>query len=229
MSVFCYKPLKPPVRLGDTLRLQREQRGWNIEHIEYTCHIPRKYVAALEHGRFSDLPPAKPHRLAYVKQYAQLLGLNANECASQFCHENGLAGVSQRVQVHDHKKRPNTGRSISVIIQHIAIALGIILFTSYLVWQVKGIIEPPTLNVVAPLDGSVVSERTILVEGDVETGARLTVNGQEVAGDSHGQFRIPIDVVEGLNTLTIAATKKHGKTTQKFINVIVKPTTFNNR
>jgi hypothetical protein len=48
-----------------------------------------------------------------------------------------------------------------------------------------------------------------------------------VAGDGNGQFRVPIDLVEGLNTLTITATKKHGKTTQRLINVILKPALFN--
>lgn len=228
MSVFCYKPIKIPVRLGERFRSTRESYGWNIESAERRSHIPRKYMTALETGKFDDLPRAKAHRLAYVKQYATILGLDAEDCTSQFCNENGLTGVSHIVKITS-ATAAQRGQSISVIVRNIVLTLCIFLFIGYLAWQVKGIIEPPSLTVVSPLDGSVVSERTILVQGEAESGTRLTVNGQEVAGDSRGQFRIPIDVVEGLNTLTIAATKKHGKTTERLINVILKPTVFNTK
>lgn len=225
MSVFCYKPIKRPVRLGERFRSEREGRGWSVASAELKSHIPIKYVTALENGRFDELPPAKAHRLAYVKHYAEVLGLNTEDCSTQFCRENGLAGLTKTITPakNAHAK---SGKSVSVIVRNAVLASCVVLFVGYLAWQVKGIIEPPILAVVSPLDGSVVSERTVLVQGEAEAGARLTVNGQEVAGDTRGQFRIPIDLVEGLNTLTVAATKKHGKTTERLVNVILKPTAF---
>lgn len=225
MSVFCSKPIKQPVRLGERFRSERENRGWNVSSIERLSHIPRKYLAALENGNFHELPDARAHRLAYVKHYASTLGLDAEECASQFFHENGLNGVSRKMKITQFAATQR-GQSISVIIRNIVVVSCVMLFIGYLAWQVKGIIEPPSLVIVTPLDGSVVSDRAVLVQGEAEAGTKLAVNGQEVAADSHGQFRIPIDLVEGLNTLTIAATKKHGKTTARLVNVILKPTTF---
>jgi transcriptional regulator with XRE-family HTH domain len=225
MSVFCSKPIKKPLRLGDLLAAEREKYGWSLADIQQKCHIPLKYVAALEAGRFVDLPTAKAHRLAYIRQYAAALNLNSDECLQQFSAENGLSGVSAELKAgqRTHSLR---GQSISAIARQLILASCVVLFFGYLVWQVKGIIEPPALTVLSPLDGSVVNDRTILVQGEAQAGTKLTINGQEVAGNSRGIFRIPLDLVEGLNTLSITATKKHGKTTERLVNVILKPTTF---
>lgn len=225
MSVFCSKPIKKPLRLGELFATEREKCGWSRGDIQEKCHIPLKYVDALETGRFADLPTAKAHRFAYVRQYAAALGLNSNECLQQFSAEDGLNGISAKLKT-DHQARSLRGQSVSAIVRQLILASCVALFFGYLVWQVKGIIEPPALTVLSPLDGSVVNDRSILVQGEAQAGTKLKINGQEVAGDSRGIFRIPLDLVEGLNTLSITATKKHGKTTERLVNVILKPTTF---
>lgn len=207
--------------LGEMFKMQREGQGFDTRSMRLRSHIPEKYMTALEHGHFSELPKAKAHRLAYVRQYATILGLDPDECTTQFYRENGLEDVVAKVTIPQNS-RAKTGKSISVIIKNIVVSSLVVLFAGYLIWQVKGIIEPPQLSILSPIDGSVVQDRTLLVEGQAAAGTNLTINGQTVAANTQGAFSIPIDLVPGLNTLTVNATKKHGKTTTRVVNVILK-------
>ncbi len=226
MAVFCYKPLKKPERLPDIFRSRREERGWSVASRELAGVIPAKYIQALEAGRFEQLPKARAHRLAYVRQYATILGLNPLECAEQFLHEQGLSDLS-----HEPKKTiltpiKNLSRAtVSLFIRNAAVAAVIMLFIGYLGWQVKTIAEPPVLALVSPEDGMIVREKTITVEGTTSPGTKLTLNGQELTLDSKRSFRVPLTLTYGLNNLTFVAQKKRGKTTTRVVHVIVKADT----
>lgn len=50
--------------------------------------------------------------------------------------------------------------------------------------------------------------------------------GVVIEVNDKGNFDVGLDLNQGLNTLTISATKKHGKTTTRIVNVIVKQNTF---
>lgn len=98
----------------------------------------------------------------------------------------------------------------------------VLLFGGYLATQIRGILKPPKLMVYAPQDGHVVTELATVVQGETEAEARLTINGQGVVVDEAGRFETKVDLTEGVNTITILATRKHGKTTTVVRNLVVK-------
>lgn len=211
MSIFCYKKIDPFVRLSDRLRQEREATGHTPETISDVTRIPLRYVQALESGEFQALPKTTAHRLAYVRAYAEAVGLAAKAVLDQFRRE---AGVSGTPSLHPHRTLPWFSLSSLSIVVRNAFLLGCVaLFAGYLFWHVRGILQPPELLVYTPIEGNVLTAPSTIVQGETERESRLTVNGQEIMVMENGKFEAKIDLSPGLNTIVIASAKKHGKTT----------------
>lgn len=221
MAIFCLKNLESPLRVGERLKKAREERGFSLPDISTKTHIPIKYVETIESGKFDNLPPAKAHRLAYIKKYAESLELNPTSFLYQYSKESDLENY---VLAHPHRHlKIHSLRSISFVFKNLAIAIAIIGFLSYLVWQINGILKPPKLSVFTPAEGYVSSHLTTLVQGETENEIKLTINGKEIMTNGKGQFEATVDLSNGVNTITISAFKKHGKTTTVTRHVVVKP------
>lgn len=220
MTVFCIKNLEPLTRVGERLKKTREQQNLSLEDVFKKTRIPLKYLEAIELAHFKELPPAKAHRLAYVREYAEMLKLNPASVLYQFSQESDLNNYSPSHPLRVLKFWPLN--SLSNIFRHIAVVVLVVGFVSYLVWQVNGVLQPPKLSVFTPVDGSISNKPVTLVQGETEKEVRLTVNGKEAMANNQGRFEVPIDLSNGLNTITISAIKKHGKTTTVTRHIIVK-------
>ncbi|MBI3762160.1 MAG: DUF4115 domain-containing protein [Chloroflexi bacterium] len=69
--------------IGALLRDTREARGLTIEDVERATRIRAKYLIAIEAGEFNALPSAAQAR-GFLRNYAQHLGLNADQLLTQF-------------------------------------------------------------------------------------------------------------------------------------------------
>ncbi|MBB5693952.1 helix-turn-helix domain-containing protein [Muricoccus pecuniae] len=77
-------------RVGEQLRDARLALGATLDEAADTLRINRRYLAALEEGRSRDLPgPA--YALGFVRSYARLLGLDADDLARRY-REAGAPG-----------------------------------------------------------------------------------------------------------------------------------------
>ena len=220
MAVFCLKNLEPLTRVGERLQKTRLEQNLSLEDIFKKTRIPLKYLSAIESGRFQELPQTKAHRLAYMRGYAEALDLNPASFLYQFsqeseteCHPRLPSG---------HLAKPWLFSSLSNIFKKITIAVLLASFLGYLVWQVNGILQPPKLTVFTPMDGYVSNHLTTLVQGETEKEIKLTINGKEIRPNDLGRFEISLDLSNGVNTITISAIKKHGKTTTITRHVMVK-------
>lgn len=68
--------------MGATLRQAREQRGLRLEDVAETTRIRIKFLAALEDERLGELP-AEVYARAFVRTYAELLGLDGELYAAE--------------------------------------------------------------------------------------------------------------------------------------------------
>lgn len=221
MTIFFAKKLTTPEkRLGAKLKEAREIFGINLNTASKALRVPAKYLNALEKNRFNDLPKAKIYRLNYLKEYARFLHLNEDETIEQFTKENGLKGIEQ---IHPKLSLKNAPLfSISIFARNLLIASFILLFVGYLTWQVKRVLEPPRLVVYNPAEGITLTERNVAVQGETEKECRLAINGQEIMPDEKGRFNLIVDLADGLNTIVITATKKHGKISTVTRHIVVK-------
>ncbi len=220
MTIFCIKNLEPLTRVGERLKKAREEKQLTLDDVYKKNRIPLKYLEAIESGRFKELPPAKSHRLAYIREYAETLDLNPASFLYQFSQECDLTNnipVSPR-----HTLKLWSFSSLSNIFKNVAVAVLLLGFLGYLTWQVNGILQPPKLTVFTPADGLVSNKPVTLVQGETEKEVRLTVNGKDIMPNDKGRFEIPVDLSNGVNTITISAIKKHGKVTTITRHIIVK-------
>ncbi len=224
MAVFCLKNLEPQLRVGQRLKKIREQKQLSLADISKKTRIPLKYLEAIEAARFKELPLAKAHRLAYIKEYAKILDLNPASLLYQFSQESDLHNTPT---IH-----PKTTlrfwllNSMSTVVRSVTTALFLLGFAGYLIWQVNGILQPPKLTIFSPNDGAISNKLTAVVQGETDKEVRLMVNGKEAMPNDKGRFEIVLDLSNGVNTITISAIKKHGKITTETRHIIVKPNTL---
>jgi len=69
--------------IGDSLKRAREERGLDIERVAEETRIARRFIAALEVEDFSVFP-GEPYALGFLRNYAEYLGLDANDLAASF-------------------------------------------------------------------------------------------------------------------------------------------------
>ncbi len=220
MPVFCLKNLESLTRVGERFKKAREEQQLSLIDIHKKSRIPLKYLEAIELGHFKELPPAKAHRLAYIREYAEALNLNPASFLYQFSQESDLTNYTPT-----HPRRALklwSFNSLSNIFRRLAVAILLVGFLGYLTWQVNGVLQPPKLTVFTPTDGYISNKLVTLVQGETEKEVQLTVNGKDTMPNGNGKFEISVDLSNGVNTITISAIKKHGKVTTVTRHVIVK-------
>ncbi|MCH5462055.1 helix-turn-helix domain-containing protein [Lactobacillus sp. LC28-10] len=72
--------------IGETLRDARIAKGFTLDDLQQTTKIQKRYLIAIEDGNFSDLPGDFYVR-AFIKQYAQTVGLDGNELLDEYSDE----------------------------------------------------------------------------------------------------------------------------------------------
>lgn len=221
MSAFQKKQLTPTKRVCLRLKEAREKNGMSLIELAKKTKLSKKYLEALEECRFNDLPPATVYQKNFVKCYVEALGINANPFLKQYLNEE---------VVKTNKTTPKTTEvtkagwlaSLPLILKFSLISLLIVIMASYLGLQIKHILEPPLLVIYSPEDGFITEQKSILVQGKTEKEVNVSINGQSVMNSEEGQFAEMINLSPGINTLSITAQKKHGKTTTETRHVVLK-------
>lgn len=220
VSAFFSKKLNGRTTLGERFQKARRDFGIDLKTAATAVRIPEKYLSALEKNRFQDLPGAKVYRQNYVRQYAKFLHLDENETSKQFAQEKGFKNLET---IHPKKPKRNAPLfSFSIFARNLLVVGLILLFTGYLGWQVKRVIEPPDLVIYNPAEGITVENHDIVIQGETEKECHVAINGQEITPDEKGRFNLSMNLSEGLNTIVVTATKKHGKTSSVTRHIVVK-------
>jgi len=73
---FCVTMFQ--IELGNQLRRARESKGFTLEDAEKTTGIRKRFLQAMEEGRFAELPGQIQAR-GFLRSYAGYLGLNPEE------------------------------------------------------------------------------------------------------------------------------------------------------
>ncbi|MEE8822816.1 MAG: helix-turn-helix domain-containing protein [Lactobacillus amylovorus] len=119
--------------IGDKLKSAREAKGLSIQDIEKATKIQSRYLEAIENNEFDKLPGDFYVR-AFIRQYAQVVGLDGKELLSDYHEdipeskpdeyvENSIDNKSEEVrETNDNKK--NLWKNY---LPRIAIGLGVII------------------------------------------------------------------------------------------------------
>jgi len=69
--------------IGQRLKEAREEKGITLEYLQETTKIQKRYLAAIEEENFQILP-GKFYAKAFIKEYANAVGLDADELIASF-------------------------------------------------------------------------------------------------------------------------------------------------
>ncbi len=160
------------------------------------------------------------YRKQFIKSYVEALGRDPLPFLEQFLDEEH---TEHELHVHPARNVTQWALHNVPLMIRTSIIIGVIsLFFGYIGLQVYRILTPPMLAVFTPFDGFVTDEPTLMVQGKTEPEVLLSVNGIELTHDDAGRFETVMTLAPGVNTLSITAEKKHGKTTSDMRRVIFK-------
>ena len=147
----------PSAEVGQLFRTAREDAGMTQDQAADALHLDVAVVSAIEAGRFDDLP-MRPYARGYVRNYARILGLDADELARRFDAADADR-PEPSVVVPRHRVMPKTELALrplavgyAAIVAVLLIALGAVLWTAWRVqdWQFPFLaddsVEPPAVE-----------------------------------------------------------------------------------
>ncbi len=110
-------------------------------------------------------------------------------------------------------------------ISRAAILLVVIAVLGYTLFEARGYLIGPVIEVTTPKDGDIVTRPLIHIEGRAERILSMTINGRSMFVNDLGYFSEPVTLLSGKNVITITATDRFGETQTETLVVFYRPTT----
>ena len=98
--------------IGDKLRSAREAKGLSIEDIEKATKIQGRYLTAIEQDDFDKLPGDFYVR-AFIRQYAQVVGLDGKQLLSEYHNDIPQAEPEEYVEDSIDNKSEEVSKTTS--------------------------------------------------------------------------------------------------------------------
>lgn len=204
--------------ISDILKDEREKQGLSIEDVVNAIKIKKSFIAAIERGKFQELP-SDTYAMGFVKNYAQFLGISEDRAAALLRREY----EAKRIEVlPKFRKTARPGRKLMLRSPrgYLIFAVVVIVFT-YIIYQFSFLFFGPKLLVAFPKPGQVIYSNSVHVEGTTDPYATVSVNGEDVYVDIAGNFRKTVYIYAGDNKVDVVAKNRYGKETKKEIIVKV--------
>ena len=106
---------------GENLRRERELRGVSLREVAEATKISLRFLEAFEKDRI-DLLPGGLFQRAFVRQYAEFLGLDPEKTVSEFLYEHREAGPEKAPPPRPQRPVP---RGLLVFVA-VAVAAGVL-------------------------------------------------------------------------------------------------------
>ncbi len=199
-------------KLGDVLRAAREAKGIDLARVERETKIRTRYLSALEHGDYAELPGVVYTR-GFLRNYGTFLGLDPEYLVDLYHLETDGVVAARPSPGPPRPLKVRRARAFVVTPGAIAAAIltvAVVAFVGYLVYEFVTFARTPTLTITQPT-GDVPSyhEMTYTIVGETVPNATVTVDGprqsQDVTADEQGHFRLKVSLVPGANLFTIEA------------------------
>ena len=225
MQVFKKKQLDQTKRICLRLKEAREKAGMSLSELSQKTKINKQHLISIEECRFKDIPHATIYQKNFIKHYALALGLPEKEILTQFIVEetDGQTPFGSAQNKEKNKKIKTTRLSnFPYFFKLASITILILSLVGYISWQIRYTINPPQLTLYSPQNGFVTSQNEITVRGKTNKETQVSVNGKTITSDKEGQFTETVNLSLGINTITVSAKKKHGKSATVVRHVTLK-------
>ncbi len=208
--------------IGKILHEERLRQGYSLEEFSQLSQIKPKFLRALEHDEFSQLPAATFVK-GFIKAYARILDFDHQPLLALLRRDYQQSAEGKLVAREFSQpvmKRTRLSQPITFVV--LGAASLFIVLLSYVLFQWYSLNRPPKLQVYEPEEDQFVSSE-IVVSGQTELETVVTVNAQPVALKPDGTFRTQIYLPkEGIATITVEVTDRRGKKNLEQRTVYVK-------
>jgi transcriptional regulator with XRE-family HTH domain len=219
--VFVMRKLdRVPQTLGEKLRALRRGQAVSLVMLEESTHIQRRYLEALERGRYDALPEPLYTR-NFIKGYARALGADETYFLELYEEESGRTDLLAPHRLPRERMHRVWLFSPAKFLKFVSFILIGLTMLGYFAWQIDGLLRPPHLVIDTPIDGLSAQNALVEVRGSVENDdVMLTVNGRQVVVNDDKTFVTTVDLTRGLNVITVEGAKRYSRKAIEYRRVV---------
>ncbi|MDO9399826.1 MAG: helix-turn-helix domain-containing protein [bacterium] len=208
--------------VAEQLRRARQNKKIKLEQVAKKLNINYKYLNALEKGDYDKLPKGV-YCKNFLKEYSIFLGLNYSELVVAYELEANVYQPREEKEVFSKQlAKKQYFWSMPKVIKNFLIIIVVAICFAYLGFRLNKIIVAPDLLITSPVDNFITQQSVIEVLGKTEAEAGITINNETILSDIHGNFSKTVNLKNGLNVITITASKKYSKSRTIVKQVLVK-------
>ena len=219
-------------RLGDALRLQREQMGVTLQQAAEDTRIREKFLQAIESGDYQSLP-GTVYTKGFLRNYAGYLNLEAEEMLALY---TGERGGSEPARTFDPMK-PLVKRSFiftPTVLVPVTVLAGIVLFLGYIYYQFTNFAVAPRVDITDPPGDAISQTAEYTLKGKTNPDGRITVRvspGLDTINDVRpardGTFSVTVPLKPGPNHIEVQVLDPAGKLAQASRTIQLNPAVSN--
>lgn len=209
----------PTLSIGQRLTEAREELGYTLDFIAEKLRIGKQYLSFLEHNEFEKIP-ALVYREQYLKKYGSFLGFSWDEMRPFYeetirlqCCDQGTSDTIEKISSSQLWVGPR-------IVKYAGLTLAFVACLGYLGAVTYYSLRPPELTIHSPGDHIASHESIVIVTGQTEEGAELTINEQPIAKQQDGTFSQEVSLTGGVNLIRVAAAKKFSRPTVVYRTIV---------
>jgi len=219
-------------KVGELLREKRKEKDLDFSQISEIIKVRVEYLKALENANYAIFA-SEVQIKGFLKKYIKFLGIDEEKALPMYRREReGLKDDKVIKTVESAKESVGfvltPGKLVAAIVIGTIIAVLI-----YIGSQLGQVIRAPKLSVSDPIEVSSGSEGTfttdleeIIIGGDIEAGAVLTINGTKVTTSNLQKFQIlDVKLKDGENKFVLVAESQFGRKSEITLNVIKQAST----
>lgn len=199
------------IRIGQRLRAERTKKGLTLEDVTKATKIRPSFLQAIEKGEYKKLP-ASSYAQGFVTNYAEFLGFPKKEALALFRRE--FDETKEFTVLPERFASPADTLLPRVKIHQTAFAISIafLVLLAYLGFSYKDAFINPSLSLESPKE-EVVKSGDVLVRGETNPYATVTINNAPVSLESDGSFSKRISLFPGRTTIIIKSKNRFGRET----------------
>lgn len=207
--------------LGEYLSSVRAHLGLSLEEVAHKTEIFEKFLAALESGKYSVLPP-DVYVVGFLKKIAKLYQISCEELLEQYKKERGVDLQASSDKTTNPSKEGSFWQNLAITPKVITIVSMAVLGAgafAYILIQVFSVNRTPSLVVLSPLSNNVIEGSSVEIVGQTDPGMTVKVNDQIVLVDKDGKFSTTLGVTPGQKDFRLVATNKFGKQKETLLSL----------
>lgn len=204
------RPLESEARtLGERLRLLRRTQAVTMDMLVEATRIQRRYLEALEWGRYHELPDPLYTR-NFIRAYARYLGADEVYFLELFANEVARSDLLAPHRLPRTRARKLLFLSLPQILATAGIACVFLLSVFWLSSRILIVFQPPHMTIDTPSEESVTTVPYVLVSGSAEdTNISIVIQGKGVPLSPDGRFSLEVPLEVGPNVLTISGRSRY--------------------